>query len=388
MKKILMVSAQYLPEVYGGAEQQCQKLSKRLISKGHKVTILTSRSSFRDDRILNIAGVRIVRLYCSSPPQLLGRRSLSSFVWLFQSTVWSIINRKSFDVVHVHQAKFQAFVGTLISKLLRKKCIVKAGNAGTHFDLLSLEKKKGIGKQLSQYVIKNGDLFVAISDEISENYQSFGINQSRIFKTTNFVEQNISFDAIQKIREGMRKELKLNSSAKNILFCGRLEPQKNILTLVDSIHLAIENGYQVELYIAGAGSLEKETIQKIETLRLTKYVHLLGYIDNTEHYYIACDFFLLPSISEGMSNALLEAMSYGCIPIASKVSGTVDILGACNSSVLMNRIDKEGILESLLLAIDNKLDDANHRSKIYNIVRENYSFDVGSKTYTNLYESI
>ena len=74
---ILMLSCQMMPEVFGGAEQQCLRLSRALRAMGERPQILTSVSTDGIPEYEIVDGVPITRLRVPSPPQMGGRRILS-----------------------------------------------------------------------------------------------------------------------------------------------------------------------------------------------------------------------------------------------------------------------------------------------------------------------
>src|SRR4051812_19155922 len=87
-QRILMISAQFMPEVFGGAEHQCLKLSKQLASDGYEITVLTSRSTFKLSFEECMEGMHIVRIWTGGPPQVMGKYILSSFIWFIGCTLW------------------------------------------------------------------------------------------------------------------------------------------------------------------------------------------------------------------------------------------------------------------------------------------------------------
>ena len=71
------------------------------------------------------------------------------------------------------------------------------------------------------------------------------------------------------------------------------------------------------------------------SLGLAESVEFTGMIRNVTEYLRNADLFVLPSRTEGLSNALLEAMSYGLPCIATKVGGNIEVIGEDDSKNIM-----------------------------------------------------
>src|SRR3954452_13047546 len=129
--RVVMLSSEFMPEGFGGAEQQCLKLSKKLTESGCEITILTSRKISSIAGKENINGVTVIRLLSWGNSQLLSFESIhSSIIWFIKVLYWLWKSRNDYDIIHMHQAKFNAFIGLFGANLFNKHTIVKIGNSG------------------------------------------------------------------------------------------------------------------------------------------------------------------------------------------------------------------------------------------------------------------
>src|SRR5690606_32766422 len=96
---------------------------------------------------------------------------------------------------------------------------------------------------------------------------------------------------------------------KIVLNIGRLEEVKNQTFLLDTMRELLAKDRNIVLLIIGEGSLKKILKQKIEELNLNEHVLILGFKSNIEDYLAASDLFILPSKSEGLSIASIEAQA-------------------------------------------------------------------------------
>jgi sugar transferase (PEP-CTERM/EpsH1 system associated) len=111
---------------------------------------------------------------------------------------------------------------------------------------------------------------------------------------------------------------------------GRLEPVKNQLALVRAFARAIERrpGLRpvLRLAIIGDGEQRAEVDAAVAAAMIGDIVWLPGFRDDTPALYRALDIFVLPSLREGISNTLLEAMASGRPVIATRVGGNPEIV--------------------------------------------------------------
>ncbi|VVB78872.1 D-inositol-3-phosphate glycosyltransferase [uncultured archaeon] len=107
------------------------------------------------------------------------------------------------------------------------------------------------------------------------------------------------------------KKFKISKEFKNILFVGRLNPEKDIGTLIKSVPFILKKEKNVRLYIVGGGFLRPELENLSKTLGVEKNVLFLGKLSDSELVgaYNSCDLFVLPSLAELEGMVVLEAMA-------------------------------------------------------------------------------
>lgn len=113
---------------------------------------------------------------------------------------------------------------------------------------------------------------------------------------------------------------KSGSSNTLFLFLGRLHKKKCVVPLAKAFaNSALANRTDVELVIAGPDDGELGTLSEVKKKTQTDNLVISApmYGNAKQEILKRTDFFLLPSQSEGLPTAVLEAMSYGCVPIIS-----------------------------------------------------------------------
>ncbi len=123
----------------------------------------------------------------------------------------------------------------------------------------------------------------------------------------------------------LRRKLQLNKSAKVIGIAARLDPVKDIPTLLRAMTRVTDAS--VHLAIAGDGLERSALIAYAKQLGLQERVHLLGFIEDIRSFYAGLEIHVLPSLSEGASPfCLLEAGSVGVLNIGSAIPGVLNLL--------------------------------------------------------------
>jgi glycosyltransferase involved in cell wall biosynthesis len=113
-----------------------------------------------------------------------------------------------------------------------------------------------------------------------------------------------------------------------LVYVGRLAREKGLFETLKGLRLARSRGVSAELVIAGSGPAEPELRERIEALGLRDAVSLSGAVFGEAKAELLgrADVFVLPSYSEGLPYALLEAMAAGAVVIATPVGAIGDVM--------------------------------------------------------------
>jgi sugar transferase (PEP-CTERM/EpsH1 system associated) len=127
---------------------------------------------------------------------------------------------------------------------------------------------------------------------------------------------------------------------------GRLDPVKDQAGLIHAFAQVASIG-KGALVIAGDGPSRRQLEAVIGELRLGERVRLLGERDDVASILRALDVFVLPSIGEGISNAILEAMATGLPVIATRVGGNGELVKDGLTGRLIEPRRPEALAEAL-----------------------------------------
>ena len=123
-------------------------------------------------------------------------------------------------------------------------------------------------------------------------------------------------------REQARAQLELAPQDVVALFIGQLEARKDPLTAVAASREAVAGGAPIVLLVAGAGPLEQSV-----RAAAGPQVRVLGYRDDPHVLFAAADVLVMPSLREGQSIAVLEAMRGGLAVVVSDGLGNPELVG-------------------------------------------------------------
>lgn len=307
---ILMAVPRYPPPVVGGLEKQAHELASELVRRGHRVMALSGRIVDDQADVDTVDGVEIHRVGS-------GRNR----VWRWMSWPISLWRRarqilKTVDVVHIHVFSGFGLFFIVLARLYRKPVLVKLPNVG--IDGLPGLARGPLGT-LRIWLFSKADAVVAMTPQSMAELADIGYAASRVLATPNG------------ILIGPRRERPSLAAAQScrFVFVGRLSEQKDIPRLLEAVKTLVD-GFECGPFVVdlmGEGPLEAEVDRLIGSLGLSHHVRLLGHVENVAEHLPGYDAFVMPSLREGNSNAILEAMVAALPVISTRVGGTPMLVG-------------------------------------------------------------
>lgn len=159
------------------------------------------------------------------------------------------------------------------------------------------------------------------------------------------------------LRNGDQRE-RASGAEINIGFAARIEQLKGPMILLEAFAIAGRACPHLRLIIAGAGSLEQKLKASARALGVAARCSFVGVYtrpDERKAFMEGLDIFVLPSLTEGTPNSIVEAMSHGVPVIASAVGGIPDVVTK-DSGALVPPGDSAALAEAItLLAEDERL---------------------------------
>ena len=173
---------------------------------------------------------------------------------------------------------------------------------------------------------------------------------------------------------------------------GRLQSVKDQATLIRAFaQLAVRNPAVAEsarLLVIGDGPLKAELMQLAAALAVVDRVHFTGALDDVPSALASLDLFVLPSLNEGISNTILEAMATGLPVVASAVGGNVELVDAGVTGRLFAARDVDALASLLCEYVaDPALRDAHGRCARQSAL-DRFSLESMVSRYAELYDTL
>ncbi|MEO5924506.1 MAG: glycosyltransferase [Bryobacteraceae bacterium] len=127
-----------------------------------------------------------------------------------------------------------------------------------------------------------------------------------------------------------------------------LRPEKGVLDLVEAFAQVAARDARVGLLLVGSGPLYEPIKARVRELGLSDRCHMAGGVTDVLPWLRRMDVFVLPSLSEALSNSLLEAMAVGCAAVASEVGGNPELVAEGETGRLFAAGDVQQLAERLL----------------------------------------
>jgi glycosyltransferase involved in cell wall biosynthesis len=386
--KILVVISQFNP-IIGGAERQAELLARALMKRGVNICIATGWWKFGTPHRETIDGINVIRNFsCWRMFGIKGLRTVGALTHMVTLGIYLFRQRHTYDIIHVHQALYPAFVSLLIGKgILKKPVLIKTASSGITSDIILL-RQFPLGKLQLSYLLKKMNCLITVSEAGGEDYQAIGFPQSKILNIPN----GVRIPATGKTNY---------DSLLNVLAISRLSREKGIDILIQAWAIVLRQAPNLKLFILGDGVHESALRTLSSSLGLDRFVFFAGGQASIEKYLTEADLFVLPSRTEGLSNALLEAMSFGIPCVATQVGEASQVLAGRNSieilpggcwvggyGILVNPEDVLGLSKGILYLIDNpkERERVGRRARVR--IQEKYSIDSVAETYIGLYRSL
>jgi glycosyltransferase involved in cell wall biosynthesis len=296
-------------------------------------------------------------------------------------TLLEEVRRQAVDIVHVHGYKPTILFATL-PRVVRGLPVVATIHGSTYTGGWN---RMAVYRWMETLALRNVDAVVAVHERLVPG--SVGSVAKR--QVVAVIENGVAVGASLPETERLDPEV--------LAFCdkhpvvgtlGRLSTEKGHDILLRSVRLLVDGGYDLRVVLIGEGRRRGDLLRVAEGLGLQDRVLMPGYIAAARHHLSLFDVFALPSLTEGLPIALLEAMDARTPIVATRVGGVPDVLDRGQAGVLVNPGDAEALaagIEQLLLdrTLCRRL--VEHAS---NRVAERYSTDAVARRYLELYERL
>jgi len=363
MKKICHISGTTLP---GGGPEHIYQLLKRLNRNEWEIIICTSNDGSYWDKFNSL------KVLAYNLPL----RQLSLFV-VFK--LLAILRKEKPDLIHTH-GRGPGLYGRIIGKVLNIP-VVHTFHGFHYEDLSPLTRWLHLTTETFLSLLTDQHIFVSTGEKNRARVVKFlDEENSRIIH--NGVDHEYIHD-LSVIRKTVFKSIGCEDWENNKILgsISRLSPEKGVLNLLSAFASTVKKIPGLRLIIIGGFPEEHrdyylKTIGLIEKENLSEHVRILGYRQDALDILKCMDFFISPSLSEGLPISILEAFAAEIPTIATEITGNKDVV---RNSVFGVLAEPDSV-ESLSQAIE-KMVQLEHRDRdilkrnAYNRVKNHFSIE-------------
>ncbi len=372
--RVVMLINDYLPYI-GGAERVLDNVCPYLRTEGIEPLIVTRRYAGLK-RFEEIHGVPVYRLPIPGP------KAVASLA--FTLAALPLLHHLNPDVYHAHHL-FSPTTTAVLARRIFHRPAVATPHSGGKFSEVRRVQKTFLGRSRLALFRREVDLFFSISSEIDNELAQLGVPAHRRAFVPNGIDPNRFVPLAPTQKPALRARLGL-AEGPIVLFSGRLAPEKRIDQLIQ-IWPAVRGVHpNAVLLILGTGP--EEDVLKQMARETTTGIHFAGRVEDVVPYLQAADVFVLPSIAEGLSIAVLEALAVGLAVVVSHVGGNIDVITHGVHGVLVPPEDWATLTEALV----GLLGDAEERERLGRQgrvrVEESYTLAVMARRSRESYEMV
>jgi len=323
---------------YGGAERQLLELCGRIDRDVFDPTIilLTDRDRLWAEQYQNRPHIKIIKIRHTGKYNPLKLFELSR-----------IFKQLRPHIVHTYLPTAN-FWGSITAKLATTNTKVIASSRGLYYKLLP---KLIIMNFLSFYFFAN--LIVVNSEADKQScIDLLKVRPKKLLKIHNALVMNTDTSGFD--RNALCKDFGINDPAIPIISTvGRLTHQKSPQYFIEMAHLLTTQGLGAKFLIAGSGPMLQPLQEQVNSLGLSKSVVFLGDIENVKQLLFITDVFVLHTLAEGCSNAILEAMAMSCPIVTTSISENKELIQDNHTGLLVPPKQERELASAVFKLLNN-----------------------------------
>ncbi len=358
---------------YGGPEKQIIEHLKRLNrNKKYRGVLISYLESDQKNEILEIAekeGIPNYGIPMSGPFDFRALKNLTKITQDIDANLicahhykavvmgWLVARRLGIPILNYSRGYTEESLKIKFYEWLERRVVDKmAGVISVSFGQKLKLQKLGI-KKIPFWVVHNG-----------VEVKAFKRSQSKVFKNQ------------------LTKELKIEGDYLLAASVGRLSPEKGHRFLLEAIQNLDPKYSNIYFLICGDGVLKEALISMADKSGIMDKLRFIGFRSDMDKIYQIIDFLVLPSLTEGLPNVVLEAFSYSKPVVATNVGGVPEIVEDRINGIIV----KPASPDEIKTAIEFISEDASRRETFGNAglekVKNKFTFDAQTNELVTIYD--
>lgn len=288
-------------------------------------------------------------------------------------------SRKEIELIHIPYTAFAGkwgYVFVILHFFFKLEYVLMIHGGG----MLPWKKLDG-----SRVFFKYAKSVIAVSELVQQEYES------RSKRDISIIYPLVPFVKCKNSKEEIRNQLGISKESFLIIFIGSLKKIKNPSTLIEAVSL-FEHDFleanKIKVLLIGDGEEFNSLNKLVQTKALQQYVTLMGHqkYENISRFYRSADLYVIPSIFEGTSKSLLEAMFNKLPIIASDVQGINNVLKNNYDCLYTIPGDALDLNTKIKMIVEGSVNIKNLGINAYNTFDKKYSYSQMIEKLVNIYQ--
>jgi glycosyltransferase involved in cell wall biosynthesis len=274
--------------------------------------------------------------------------AVNGVLYLIYTFVWLLRNRGRFDIIHCQQMFGPTMAAAVASYFIRKPIVTRLTTTGELGEVRHIRKMAFAAIRLR--LIRRVTRWIVLTSAMKAELETLGITPEIVDVIPNSTEIPVRSAYDPNTRREMREKLELTGE-KIAVYVGRLSEEKGLDILVDAWRSVRDHYPSASLLLIGGGgtyrNVETQLREQVAAAGLGDSIRFLGHVSNANEYVLASDAFILPSRTEGMSNALVEAIAAGASIVATDIPANRELCNDGLDSLLVPVGDADALAEAI-----------------------------------------
>ncbi|MBN2070320.1 MAG: glycosyltransferase [Candidatus Krumholzibacteriota bacterium] len=269
------------------------------------------------------------------------------------------------DIVHSHDYKSDVYALFAARGLSAKKISTPHGWCATG------DRKLGLYEKIDRIFLRHFDSVAPLSEKMASTLKR--IKKKKLIVINNFVD----LDTIPVPEEG---------DPRLIAYMGRLVSLKRVDDLINA--LAMVKDKETRLQIIGDGPMRGELESLAERLSISDRIDFLGHRNDSLDLLNRSRIMVLPSLTEGISRSIMEAMAMGKIVISTRIPGITELITDGRNGYLVETRDPKAIADVIDRIFGNMAKAVSVSANARTVIENDFSAARVVRDYEKLYSSL
>ncbi len=357
----------------GGAERQILELAKNIDKSKYQLIVgcLSSKDSLL--REIEVLGVKIISFKVKRIYDLFGINQGLKFV--------KFLKQEKIDILITYHFGSDIW-GTIFGRLARVPVIISNRRDMGFW-------KKWYHNLAYKLINRFMNKVIVVSEAVKQAVMKLeGLNSDKIVVIKNGVD--LSYFATSGNKHTIRSSLGIDENSFVIGCVGNIKNVKGQEYLIKALAEVRKAFTNLKCIFIGAGHVKEATtiMNYVHTYGVNDLCLFLGKRNDISNLLSIMDICVLPSLSEGLSNTLLEYMAEGKPVVATAVGGNVEVIRDKINGLLVQKANAEALAEKIIYLLKNKEERERLGLQAKEDVRNGFTIEKMAQKYENLFAEL